>query len=937
MQGRPDKPLVVKCAFDGWHKRISFNSARNCTYHVLRRKVEQCFSLVASSYTISYKDDDGEITDITTETDLTEAIQYFQAGTDDAALSSAASILSGRSFGNRRITLRVTINVDYDGPSLSDTSSLASLDEYKGRSGSQLSLSIGSLSGSSKVPEDDNVTVSSRDTRPRLQPRKSSDSPSEVRTAHAYNPFGEELDAATEYAATTSADSRYASAQMRFPENPSAVFERLRAASESDDASSVFRGSSWLRDQNERVIRAKLGALPAPSDTDTFSLNDQDSPEGDLDLQMDEHGKYYYSYRSAGSSSQHESQQLESEDTDGDRQTDDGPHVDGPRIRPASRHLNWLASQQVLPTEPQAGPSSLPRVNGVPQDIPPELLQFIPLSPPAPDRITACSECGLLLESIRYVCAVCGERPPANSNAPSRAFLDAHNGSPFADSSEFSYPPSIHRRLGPSSSSRTLIGTADAPTPSRAPVASSSSLHVPGSPGSLGVPNASQRRGYELCADCIHSAGINHAIQAGLAPGSSPTFGRANPYHAANPAEAARLALQWRRSAPSQKGQLRHAYREQVWTHSGWEDVEQAQTSSKCSTCDATTRHKCYKCASCDSFNLCRACYSQVHDLHPSHAFIILPDPQTESGSLSDGRELSMLSPGDDETLIHPGVKCVHCMLDIVGARFHCAICDAVDICANCESAGLPGNLDSADGGHDSSHIMIKIPYPLDTTELQSASRRAIDLWRGRDAASVGIALPRSKPSSIVSGYARTVIGSSAPAVFDHHLTCDSCGRSIVGTRYQCGSCPSSPVGLNLCEECEKKSYAVHNPTHIFFVLPRPVQRPLESSMPIVPPNLYKSESGPPASLVSGGDPRAYLRHLVHPSAVCDRCVRPIQGEWFRCAYCAKDLCDACHDVDTHNDAHVFLVFKAAVDMQAFRRFSDLDNPKPIIPYPVYR
>ena len=42
MQGRPDKPLVVKCAFDTWHKRISFNSARNCTYNVLRRKVRGC-------------------------------------------------------------------------------------------------------------------------------------------------------------------------------------------------------------------------------------------------------------------------------------------------------------------------------------------------------------------------------------------------------------------------------------------------------------------------------------------------------------------------------------------------------------------------------------------------------------------------------------------------------------------------------------------------------------------------------------------------------------------------------------------------------------------------------------------------------------------------------------------------------------------------------
>lgn len=53
------------------------------------------------------------------------------------------------------------------------------------------------------------------------------------------------------------------------------------------------------------------------------------------------------------------------------------------------------------------------------------------------------------------------------------------------------------------------------------------------------------------------------------------------------------------------------------------------------------------------------------------------------------------------------------CLQDIVGARFHCVVCDSVDICSNCESVGLPGNLDSSDGGHDSSHIMIKVRAEL--------------------------------------------------------------------------------------------------------------------------------------------------------------------------------------------------------------------------------
>lgn len=125
-------------------------------------QIDQCFSLYSASYCIAYKDDDGEISEIATDTDLTEAILYFQAGADDPPMSSAMSVLSGRSFGPKRITLRVTITVDYDGPSLSDTSSLVSLDEYRGRGNSQLSLSLGGSQASGE-PDDDSVTVSSKD------------------------------------------------------------------------------------------------------------------------------------------------------------------------------------------------------------------------------------------------------------------------------------------------------------------------------------------------------------------------------------------------------------------------------------------------------------------------------------------------------------------------------------------------------------------------------------------------------------------------------------------------------------------------------------------------------------------------------------------------------------------------------------------------------
>jgi hypothetical protein len=170
------------------------------------------------------------------------------------------------------------------------------------------------------------------------------------------------------------------------------------------------------------------------------------------------------------------------------------------------------------------------------------------------------------------------------------------------------------------------------------------------------------------------------------------------------------------------------------------------------------------------------------------------------------------------------------CLMEIVGARFHCAICPSVDICSNCESAGLPGNLTSPDGGHDSSHIMIKVrllrtaliliayvhkvPFPLSTSEVDAASRRALSLWTGRDAPN--LQSNRDNPpegarrsNSGGSNEAATVIGPGADGTrdgihrMDHGMNCNGCGKGIIGVRYQCAGCPSpdgqgySLVGIN--------------------------------------------------------------------------------------------------------------------------------------------
>lgn len=63
-----------------------------------------------------------------------------------------------------------------------------------------------------------------------------------------------------------------------------------------------------------------------------------------------------------------------------------------------------------------------------------------------------------------------------------------------------------------------------------------------------------------------------------------------------------------------------------------------------------------------------------------------------------------------------------------------------------------------------------------------------------------------------------------------------------------------------------------------------------------------------------------YLQSVKHNSAICDRCIEPIHGEWFRCANCDADLCEDCEQVGVHDARHVFLVFKSTIDMQKFRR-----------------
>ncbi|KAH8104219.1 hypothetical protein DFH11DRAFT_1765448 [Phellopilus nigrolimitatus] len=747
--------------------------------------------------------------------------------------------------------------VDYDGLSLSDTSSLVSLDEYKNRNSSGSSLSLSFRSAAHTEPEDDSVTVSSRDTRLLVQKTKTvmnGGSGSTMQDFHTL--YGLE------------SESHASAFDERYPADPSA---------------SIERNTQWLRDQTSRTINGIMTPESVVSDGSSLALSgddlDSQSPfDGDLALQQD-NGRYYHTYTSGSSSSAASASAAHDDVSIGEH----GSHRVADWRDPK---LHWLASQAQSKSGSSGYPSPssssnrqsassstsdpLPRT----ADTPSEVRQLVP---PA---CTDCSVCGVLLDAFRYVCSTCGERTPcpraspgANGHANGYADGKGKGRADVVDVSMFdplAYPPRAHTNGKPfPARPRPLPTLPSAPSASSA----SSSSTVAGDGG------------YELCPGCFETAGVLHALAGGAAP-DEPT--------SASP-EDQRTLSQLRRAAPRQKGHFRHAYLEKLWSASSLDGAEQ-DNISECTICNTSLTAQRYKCASCKNFVLCRACYSQVHEVHPSHTFL---DP-----------DLELTNNLNDDGL---GTNVSH----FLGARFHCVICESVDICSNYEAAGLPGNLDADDAGHNTAHIMIKIPIPLNSSKVQTASRRALQLWTGRDS------LRRVRGDSLWE----------ADATLDLRIACKGCNQSNVGVRFQCAMCPATKT----------QSYSLvpivllHDPMHIFFKLLRPVHRPIESQFAILPilyvPIAFLSH----IVFLSSAVP-AYLTTLYHNVALCDYCMDRIKGEWFRCVYCAKDLCDECENLNphAHDRTHFFYVFKAPVNTLIVAELDNLEGSLPVLNYPVY-
>jgi hypothetical protein len=224
-----------------------------------------------------------------------------------------------------------------------------------------------------------------------------------------------------------------------------------------------------------------------------------------------------------------------------------------------------------------------------------------------------------------------------------------------------------------------------------------------------------------------------------------------------------------------------------------------------------------------------------------------------------------------------------------------------------------------------------QIPVPLETNKVESLSRQTVHLWTGRDAPHLGDDTLRTheRNGSVHSNVRTVVAPRSAPpslsrAVVDgetdsHQMICDNCEevtRALDVWHSVVADTPSSSswvcaisaraarprqwritwsVSIRVfsdatlnhtqCTSCEPRSYIVHDPMHIFFKLPRPVHRPLQSAMPFLP-SLYKQPVGPAFGNADPTDPAG--AHALFPRYTGRYADDTVQGTSARCSTSAS-------------------------------------------------
>jgi hypothetical protein len=318
----------------------------------------------------------------------------------------------------------------------------------------------------------------------------------------------------------------------------------------------VGEGSVDLRRDGELKFSQIAGEIPPP--------------------RQNPHGNLYYDYTSlADSCSSSHAHDSGFEDAFGVRDELDNDSLLEHKPRVSSMNLSWLVKQQIhrrhelgplsqppdvqwQHSEPYSTSREFPQID---PETPLEVLQFVRVRPPHPNQLTNCSECGNMLDLLRYVCRDCGEKSPMHQILDKgKGKSTNRNGSAFHQYHHLASPdislPFVSNEFASSSYDITHKPLPNPPSGS----STSSTLSVPDYSS-----YQSYEKGYELCARCLDEGGIAHAIDAGEPATSSSTRTGNSP--------SSPDASEWTRSAPRHKGQLRHSFIEKSWGHEGWVDV----------------------------------------------------------------------------------------------------------------------------------------------------------------------------------------------------------------------------------------------------------------------------------------------------------------------------------------------------------------------------
>ncbi|KAF9545890.1 hypothetical protein EC957_010394 [Mortierella hygrophila] len=196
-----------------------------------------------------------------------------------------------------------------------------------------------------------------------------------------------------------------------------------------------------------------------------------------------------------------------------------------------------------------------------------------------------------------------------------------------------------------------------------------------------------------------------------------------------------------------------------------------------CDICLNTVRGIRWKCQDCDNFDLCQGCHGLAGLRHPHHTFKPIEKQEDDAGN-SSSRPTNNRSHAD---ILHLA-SCDVCLNPIVGVRHKCFQCPDYDLCQTC----LP-----LAHAHHKGHTFIPISYP----------------------GQVDVKIDQTPQYGVV---------------------CDGCNNDIYGVRYKCGNC----ADYDLCGNCEALPQPIHDPTHIFLKIRKPIAPRLASVTPVLP-NMY--------------------------------------------------------------------------------------------------